>query len=287
LFPRVLTALLHAERDTATVFVDLENHDFDFFAQGDNLARIDVLVGPVHFGNVHQTFDTVFDFNERTVVGEVRDLAEQAGALRVATGQTDPGIFAQLLDAQGDTALFLVELENLGFDFLTHLQHLGGVTHTAPCHVGDVQQAVDTAQVDERTVVGDVLDDTLDDGTFVQGLEQLLALFAHAGFENGTARQHNVIALAVELDDLELEGLAFVRRGVVVGTKVDQQTRQEVTDIVGHDCEAALHLAAAVALNQFARPERLLDLRPGRQTLREVARKDRVAIAVLEGVDRD
>src|SRR5690606_18880349 len=78
LFPRVLTALLHAERDTATVFVDLENHDFDFFAQSDNLARIDVLVGPVHFGNVHQTFDTVFDFNERTVVGEVRDLAEQA-----------------------------------------------------------------------------------------------------------------------------------------------------------------------------------------------------------------
>src|SRR5690606_5275669 len=95
LFPRILTALLHAQRNTTTVFVDFQNHDFDFFAQVRDLPRIDLLLGPLHFGIVHQTFDTVFDFNERTVVGEVGDLAEQAGALRVATSQADPGIFAQ------------------------------------------------------------------------------------------------------------------------------------------------------------------------------------------------
>src|SRR5690606_6971072 len=42
-FPRIGTALLHAQRDTTAVFVDFENHYFDFFAQGDNLARVDVL----------------------------------------------------------------------------------------------------------------------------------------------------------------------------------------------------------------------------------------------------
>src|SRR5690606_34819508 len=173
LFPRVRAALLHAQGDTTTIFVDFQNHDFDFFAQGHNLARVDVLVGPVHFGHVHQTFDTVFHFNESTVVGQVGDLAEQTGALRVATCETDPRIFAELLDAQGDTALFLVELEDLGFDVLTHLQHFGGVTDTTPCHVGDVQQTVDATQVDKRTVVGDVLDHALDDCTFVQRLEQL------------------------------------------------------------------------------------------------------------------
>src|SRR5690606_33210620 len=104
-----------------------------------------VLVGPVHFGNVHQAFDAGFDLDERTVVGQVGDLAEQAGALRVAAAQADPGIFAQLLDAQRDAGFFLVELEDLGFDFLTHLQHFGRVADTAPGHVGDVQQAVDTA----------------------------------------------------------------------------------------------------------------------------------------------
>ncbi len=110
-------------RRSSSIFQD---HDLDFFAQGDNLARIDVLVGPVHFGDVHQAFDTGFDFDERAVVGQVGDLAEQAGALRIAASQAHPRIFAQLLDAQGDAALFLVELEDLGFHFLAHLQDLGG-----------------------------------------------------------------------------------------------------------------------------------------------------------------
>src|SRR5690606_21307994 len=252
LFPGVLAALLHAQRDAATVFVDLEDHDFDLFAQGHDRARIDGLVGAVHFGAVHQAFDTGLDLDERAVVGQVGDLAEQAGALRVATRQADPRIFAQLLDAQRDAALFLVELEDLGFDFLAHLQDLGGMTHAAPGHVGDVQQAVDAAQVDERTVVGDVLDHALDHGAFVQGLEQLLALFAHAGFQHLAARQHDVVALAVELDDLEFEGLAFVRGGVLDGTQVDQRARQERADAVGHDGQAALDLAGDGAGDQFA-----------------------------------
>src|SRR5690606_15696587 len=287
LFPRVRAALLHAQGDTTTVFVDFQNHDFDFFAQGHNLARVDVLVGPVHFGHVNQAFDAVFNLNERTVVGQVGYLAEQTGALRVATCQTDPGIFAKLLDAQGDAALFLVELENLGFDVLTHLQYFGGVTDTAPCHVGDVQQAVDTAQVDKRTVVGDVLDHALDDGTFVQGLEQLFALFAHAGFQYCATRQNNVVALAIELDDLEFEGLAFVGGGVLDGTQVHQRAGQERANGVGHDSQTALHLAGDGASDELARFQCLLKLQPGRQALGAITRQDGVAIAVFQRINGD
>ena len=82
--PGVGLALLHAQADAALVFVDLEDHDFDFVAQRDDLARSDVLVGPVHFGDVHQAFDAGLEFDERAVVGDVGDLAEHAGALRVA-----------------------------------------------------------------------------------------------------------------------------------------------------------------------------------------------------------
>jgi hypothetical protein len=39
-------------------------------------------------------------------------------------------------------------------------------------HVGDVQQAVDAAQVDERAEVGDVLDRARDDVALLEGLEQ-------------------------------------------------------------------------------------------------------------------
>ncbi len=171
LFPGISLALLHTQRDTTTFFVDIQNLHFDFLAERDNLLRVDVLIGPIHFGDVHQTFDTRFDFDKRTVVGDVRDLAEKTRSLRIATGNSEPRIFAQLLQAQRNTVLFLVELENLGFDFLTDAHNLARMTHASPSQIGDVEQAVDAAQIDERTVIGDVLDDTLDNSAFLESFK--------------------------------------------------------------------------------------------------------------------
>jgi len=44
---------------------------------------------------VDQAFDARLDFDERAVIGDVGDLAEQAGLFRVATGNVDPRIGAQ------------------------------------------------------------------------------------------------------------------------------------------------------------------------------------------------
>jgi hypothetical protein len=41
-----------------------------------------------------------------------------------------------------------------------------------PRHVGDVQETVDAAEVDERAVVGEVLHHTLDHCAFLQIVEQ-------------------------------------------------------------------------------------------------------------------
>ena len=133
-----------------------------------------------------------------------------ASPCRVAAGDADPRIFAELLEAEGNAALFLVELENLGGDFLTNLNDFARVADAAPGEVGDVEQAVDAAEVNERTVVGDVLDDALNNGAFLQRGEQLVALFAHVGFDDGAAGDDNVVALTIKLNDLEFEGLAFV-----------------------------------------------------------------------------
>jgi hypothetical protein len=53
-------------------------------------------------------------------------------------------------------------LDDLHLDRLADRQNLGRMVDAAPRDVGDVQQAVDAAQIDERTVVGDVLDDAFD-----------------------------------------------------------------------------------------------------------------------------
>ena len=93
LFPRVGHALLHPERDAAALLVDLEDHDLDLVAELHDLGRVYVLVGPIHLRDVHQALDALLDLDERAVIGEVGDLAEQARARRVAARQgrpTDP-----------------------------------------------------------------------------------------------------------------------------------------------------------------------------------------------------
>ena len=251
------------------------------------LRRGDVLVGPVHLGDVDQAFDARLDLDERAVVGDVGDLAEQARALRVAARDAVPRVVAELLDAERDAVLLGVELQDLGVELLADLHHFARVADTAPGHVGDVQQAVDAAEVDERAVLGDVLDHAVDDRAFVQRLQQLGALFAHRGLDHGAARQHDVVALAVELDDLELHRLAFERRHVLDRTRVEQRARQEGADAVDEDGQAALDLAVDGAGDEFAGLERVLEREPRREALGLVARQDGVAVAVLDRVDRD
>ena len=157
-----------------------------------------------------------------------------------------------MLETQRYTVLFGIELEDLGSHFVAHGQHFGRVTNTAPGQIGNVQQAIDTAEVNEGTIVSDVLDDALDNSTLLQGFKQLLTIFTHVLFKNSTTRQHNVVTLAIELDDLELHGLAFERRSVLNWTGVDQRTRQEGANAVHHNSQTTLHLAGDGAGNQRA-----------------------------------
>ena len=150
-----------------------------------------------------------------------------------------------------------------------------------------MQQAVDAAEVDEGAIVCDVLDDALDDGAFLQVGQQLLALLARRGFQHGATRDDDVVALAVELDDLEFEFLVLVGRGVLDRTHVDQRAGQEGADAVGHDGEAALHLAVDDALDQGALVEGLLQVVPGGDALGLLARQARLAVAILEHLDGD
>ena len=63
--PRVLLALLDAQRDTTTLFVDIQNHHLYFVAQVDDLGGVYVLVSPIHFRNVYQTFNTLFQLGKQ------------------------------------------------------------------------------------------------------------------------------------------------------------------------------------------------------------------------------
>ena len=73
--PRVLERLLEAERDAALGRIDLEHHHVDFLRGREDLAGMDVLLGPGHFGDVDEALDARLQLDEGAVVGDVGDAA--------------------------------------------------------------------------------------------------------------------------------------------------------------------------------------------------------------------
>src|SRR5216684_3851954 len=202
-FPGIAHGLLEAERDPALDRIDFENLHFDFLRGRDDLAGVHVLFGPRHFRDVDQAFDTRLQFDERAVVGDVGDAAGEARVERVFRLDALPRIVQQLLHAERDAVGLVVDLDDLDLHGLADGQHFGRVIDPAPGDIGDVQEAVDAAEIDERTVIGDVLDDAVDDLALFEVLHQFLALFGAGLFENRAARHHDVAAAAIHLEDLE------------------------------------------------------------------------------------
>src|SRR5688572_11553186 len=156
-----------------------------------------------------------------------------------------------------------------------------------PRHVGDVQQAVDATQIHECAVVGEVLDGALEHGAFLQVVHERAALGGELLLDDRATRNDNVVALLVELDDLELERLAFEIGGVTHGTDIDERTGKERTDVVDLDGEATLHATGNGTGDDFRLVERLFEAGPGARALGLLAGEARFTGAVFHRVERD
>ena len=122
-FPWIRNALFDTERNTTTLCINVQHHYFNIVAQLDNFGWVDVFVGPIHFGNVDQTFNTWFDFNESAVIGHIRNLTKHARIGRITTGNVIPWIFAQLFQAKADAVTFAVIFENADLELFANVNH--------------------------------------------------------------------------------------------------------------------------------------------------------------------
>src|SRR5262249_10979792 len=255
--PRIAHGLLEAERDAALDRIDLEDLHLDLLGGRHDLARVHVLLGPRHLGDVDQALDARLELDDRAVVGDVGHAALEAGADRELGLDALPRIGLQLLHAERDAVRLVVDLDDLDLHLLADVEHLGGVIDAPPRDVGDVQQAVDAAEVDEGAVVGDVLHHAVDDLAFLEVLHQLLALLGAGLFEHRAARDDDVAAAAIHLQDLERLRHVHEGRDVADRADVDLRTRQERHGAVEIDREAALDLIEDDARNLLVALERL------------------------------
>ena len=242
-------------------------------------------LAPRHLGDVDETFDARLELDERAVVGQADDLARHARADRVAIGHVRPRIVDELLVAQRHALGRRIVLEHDHVDLVVHLEELRRVADAPPRHVGDVEQAVDAAQIDERAVVCDVLDGALQHLAFGERVQRVLLLFRVLFFEEDLAGEHDVAALLVDLDDPHAQLLAAQRVEVADRTHVDLRAGEEGADADVHR-ETTLDALDDAANDDLALGIGLLDLVPDFHLLGFFAREHDVTVAIFGALEQ-
>src|SRR5262249_8584535 len=208
LVPRVGLDLLHAQGDLLLLLVDAEDLHLNLIAGLDQLVGVVEALSPGHLADVDEALDPPLELDECTVGHHVDDLAKVPTAHRVLVGDVGPRARGLLLEAQGDLLLILVLADHVDLQLLVNLYDVVRASDAAPAHVGDVQEAVEAAQVHEGAELGDVLDDTLADLARLDLGQKLRPQRRAALLDEHAAANHDVAPLAVDLHDLALDGLA-------------------------------------------------------------------------------
>ena len=243
---------------------------------------LDVVVG--QFRNVDQTFDSVEDLDERTEGDDLGDRAFEHVAGAVSADHALPRIFLGLLETQRDALAVAVDVEHLDLDRVANRHHLGRMVDVAPGKLGDVDESVDAFEVHESAEIDDVRDLAFDHFARLEPVEDLVADFLALLFEDGAAGKHDVVAAAVELDDLAFERRRHELVEVVDPADVDQRSGQEATDAEVED-QTALDDLDHVAFDRLAVFGGSLDLAPGLLEAGTLLGKDQATFGVFLGDD--
>src|SRR4029453_8890603 len=149
-----------------------------------------------------------------------------------------------------------------------------------PAELGDVDQPVHAVEVDERAEVDDVRDLPLDDVARAQAVEDRLPHLLALVLEDGAAREDDVVARAVELDDLAAELLAEELVEVLDAPDVDERGRKEPAYAEVED-ETALDDFDDLARDRLAGLCSSLDALPRELEARTLLGEDEAPFGVL------
>jgi len=272
---------LQAQRETAAVRIDLDDLDVDFLPRSHDLRGIlDVVLSK--FGDMYEALDAFLDLDEGAERDQLGDLSVDDLVDLAVLEHLLPWILLGLLETQRDALPLTVDVEDAHFDLLPDVQDLRRVVHVAPRQLGDMDEAVDAVQVDERSEIDDVGDGPGHQVAHVHAVEDLLAGSAALLFEHGPAAEDHVVPEPVELDHPAFQGLAEELVELGHPADVDQRRRQKAAHAQVKD-EAALDHFDDVAADGSAVSEGLLDALPGPLEPGAFAREDKTAVGVFLG----
>src|SRR5205085_287595 len=185
------------------------------------------------------------------------------------------------LEREGEAPAVGVHLEDPDVDLVALRDDLARVLDVMLRELGDVDEPLDARQdLDEGAEGDDVRDRSFDDVAGVEPVEDPLPLLLALLLEHGAARQHDVVARAVQLDDLAQQLLAEELVEVLHAADVDERCGQEAAHAQVED-EAALDDLDHTAGDRFALLVGALDRLPRDLEARALLRQDQPALGVL------
>src|SRR5262249_24736439 len=248
---------------------------------------MDVLLGPAHLGDVDQALNARLKLDEGAVVGDVGDRAFEARSHRIFDDDAFPRVGFELLDAKADALGLGIDPDDLHLHRIANIHDLGRMVDASPRHVGDMQKPVDAAEVDEGAIVGDVLGHAVDDLALFEAGYDLAPLLCARLLEHRTARNDDIAAAAIHLQDLERLRLGHPRADIPDRTNVDLASRRECNGAVEIDGEAALDAVEDHAFDALAGLVFLFEPGPALLAARLLARQHCFPSSVLDTLEID
>src|SRR5579872_6340088 len=281
--PGVGFELLEAERNTPVLGVDFQNNGFHLIARLHDFGRVLHAPRPGHFADVDQTLYSRFELHEGAIVGDVHHAANHLVVGGVTLQHRLPGVRRELLHAERDTLFGAIELEDLYGDLVAYVKDLGRMRDAAVRHVGDMQQAVNSTEIDEGAVIGQILDGSGGDRALFEMLEGGALAAVDFFFHRHLARDHDIAATAVELDDFDRDVLSHQGIQVVNGAGIGLRSGHEGLD-PDVDGETALDAAQHAAGNDQLFLVGLIEVVPDAQPRGAGMGKQYIPLGLLAGV---
>ena len=281
LLPWIFSQLLHAERHLALVAVESEDHCLNLVTHlHELLCRVEVCA-PRHFRYVDETFYTRCNLDECAVVSHHNHLTLHLVTNLEVRIKSIPWVWSQLLQAKGDALLLVVEVDDHHVELLVELNDFLRIAYAAPREVCDMDETVNTTEVDEYAVVGDVLDSTFKNLSLFELRDDLLLLLLKLCLDKSLVADNHVAELLVDLHNLELHGLANECIVVADWLHVDLRTWEECLCAEHVNNHTTLCAALHVALYNLVVLQRCVHALPRTSLTSSLVRKHQLTLLVF------
>ena len=194
---------------------------------------------------------------------------------------------SQLFQAESNTFFVVIEIENYHVDFVVQFHHFVRMLDASPRKVGDVNQAVNAAQVNEYAVGSDVFNHTFEHLAFFESRNNFFFLLFQFFFDKSFVRNNHVFEFRIDFYYLEFH--CFVNEDVVIsdGFHVDLRTRQECFDAEHVNDHTAFGATFDVAFDYFVVFQRCVYAIPRARSASFFVRENKLSVFVFLAFDID